>query len=620
MRAHNDNNKEQTLTSCNVNQRRKLRGPAVCAIGLVLLTGCAVTPEPLERSVLDEKAQQDQDTLADSQQAIEEPLRVSEAIARALLYNRERRVRAMESALKSRELDAAVFDMLPSLTVRAGYTERSEFAATESVPFVDGEPQDSGGSDRSFSISQEKERNTFGVDFTWSVLDFGLSYVRAGQRADQFLIAREQERKAAQNLAQDVRAAYWKAVSANRLLDKVGPLMEQVDEALAQSRMIGTERLADPMNALSYQRSLLDIRRSLGSLREELIGAEERLARLMGLPPGTPIPLPEYDGDELEVPDVPIDLATMERTALLQRPEIVTSHYRERISQSEVRAAFLQMFPDLSFNAGYRHDDNRFLRFNEWATAGAEVSWDLLNVFEARRDKRAAEAGVEVARERRLAASMAVLTQVHLAALEFEHARGKLNTAREYLEVSRGITELVESEEATASGGRLQVIKERLNSLVAELRRDLAYAQSQNSLARIFKTIGLDPYPSDARTPQALATGLEMRQRAWERGWLAVVVTPIAQQEPRLTPDQAGAPATFRFAADTFSLAGDVSYRATLARGEPLPDWLRFEPSTRTFRLEDPDRAEPVRIRVEATNASGIRAADRFTLQPGDTI
>lgn len=598
--------------------RRHGRAGIALSLVTLIVAGCSVTPDPIERGTLQRQGAEDRAALADSQAPIERPLRPSEAIARALLHNRQRRVRAMEAALKDRELDASAFEMLPSLTARAGYTERSEFSATQSVPFADGEPQDPGGGIQSFSVSQEKERTTYGVDFTWSVLDFGLSWVRAGQKADQYLLAREQERKALQTLAQDTRAAYWKAISADRLLDKIGPLMEEVDEALGQSRRIGMERVSDPMNALSYQRSLLDIKRSLGSLREELIGAEQRLARLMGLPPSTEIPLPDYDDDDLEVPDLPLDLETMERTAFVQRPEIVSAHYRERISQAEVRAAFLKMFPDLRLNAGYSNDDNRFLRFNDWTTAGAEVSWDLLNIFKANSDRRAAETGVELARERRLAASIAVLTQVHLATLEFQHSKRKMRTAREYLDVSRGISELVERQQESDSGGRLQVIKERLNALVAELRRDLAYAQIQNTHARIFKSMGLDPYPHHADTPARLARAIETRQALREQGWFGVVVTPIGEQGPRLEAGEEAEAPSFRFSAETFSLAGDVDYSASRPDGQPLPDWLAFDPDTRTFRATAPAKAEPIELRVRARNGHGIRAWDRFVLQPGD--
>ena len=42
-----------------------------------------------------------------------------------------------------------------------------------------------------YSVSQDKKRNTYDVAFTWNVLDFGLSYVRAQQQADRFLINKE---------------------------------------------------------------------------------------------------------------------------------------------------------------------------------------------------------------------------------------------------------------------------------------------------------------------------------------------------------------------------------------------------------------------------------------------
>ena len=587
--------------------------PVVALSALFLLAGCSVTPQPADIGAIDDRAQEDRQALDDAQGPIPSALTASEAVARALLYNRERKVRAMQTALRSRQLDAAEFQMLPSLTARAGYTQRSEFAATGSVPFVDGEPQESASTD-SFSVSQEKSRNTYGVDFTWSILDFGLSYVRAQQKADQYLIAQEEERKAIQNLAQDVRAAYWKAVSADRLLDKVGPLLEQVNSALDDSRRISAERLSDPMQSFSYQRGILDIKRSLASLREELVGAEAQLARLMGLSPDTEIPLPDYDNDDLQAPELPIDLATMERTALVLRPEILTSHYRERISRKEVRVALLQMFPDLSLNAGYAYDDNRYLRYNEWTSAGAEVSWDLFQIFKAASDKKAAETSVDVAREQRLASSIAVLTQVHLSVLQFEEARRKLGTAREYLDVSRSISDLVADQSDTDGAGRLQVIKEELNALVAELRRDLAYAEVQNNFARIFKSIGLDPYPQRAQSPERLAVGINARRRVWEGGQIAVVIRSIADQQPVLTFDDTDKPA-FQFRADTFSVVGDVTYTASRANGDPLPDWLEFDGSTRTFTGAAPADVDSIAVRVRAENESGVYARDRFELK-----
>jgi predicted DNA-binding helix-hairpin-helix protein len=95
-------------------------------------------------------------------------------------------------------------------------------------------------------------------------LDFGLSYVRAQQGSDRYLIAKERERKAVHNLMQDVRTAYWRAVSAQRLLDRVEPLASRVSIAIENSRQIELEQLENPLEALQFQRDLLDIQRNLG--------------------------------------------------------------------------------------------------------------------------------------------------------------------------------------------------------------------------------------------------------------------------------------------------------------------------------------------------------------------
>lgn len=110
------------------------------------------------------------------------------------------------------------------------------------------------------------------------------------------------------------------------------------------------------------------------------------------------------------------------------------------------------------------------------------------------------------------------MTQLHLALLEFESSRRKLETAETYLDVSRGISDLVQREEQSNSSGQLQVIKERLNALVAELRRDLAYAQIQNAFARIFKSMGLDPYPAEAKRPRVWLKRLRSANYSGSRG------------------------------------------------------------------------------------------------------
>ena len=89
-----------------------------------------------------------------------------------------------------------------------------------------------------YTISRDKGQETRNIEFTWNALDFGLSYIRAGQQADRYLIAKELERKAIQNITRDIIRSYWKAQASENLLEKLNPLLKRVEDALADSQYI----------------------------------------------------------------------------------------------------------------------------------------------------------------------------------------------------------------------------------------------------------------------------------------------------------------------------------------------------------------------------------------------
>ncbi len=82
---------------------------------------------------------------------------------------------------------------------------------------------------------------------------------------------------------------------------------------------------------------------------------------------------------------------------------------------------------------------------------------------------------------------------------------------------------------------------------------------------------------------------------------------------------------SYQIPADTFSDIdqGDtLSYSATLANGDPLPDWLTFDPATRTLSSNLPDgKAAGIwDIRVTATDLHGASAYSDFKLDVADLL
>lgn len=481
------------------------------------VAGCSVTPEKITQQQINSIVESDVSQLAEYV-PFSHPVTLADAIARGLLHNREKQLKTLEAALAQGQLNLVQHEMLPSLTASAGYSKRDDYAASASVNFTDGEP-DPLGADPSYSISQERERFTSDVAFTWNVLDFGLSYVRAKQHADRYLIAKERERKVVHNISQDVRAAYWRAVSAERLLVKINPLIKEVNEALSQSRQIEDRQLKSPLEALYYQRELLDIVRALQSIRKDLMGAKTELASLMGLKPGTTFELADVEAPSFEVPALELQLQRMEELALNQRPELKETHYQQRISAAETRAALIDMLPGINISAGVYKDSNDYLLNQDWTSLGAQVSWNLFDVFSYKSERDIAKTREALAEQQRLATSMTVLTQVHLANIHYHQAVNSYELAVDYLQVASRIHDHATSSAQARRTSQLDLIRESLNTVLAELRRDVAYAEVQNSYGRMFVTIGMDLVPEDYthRSLDDLSSQVGSRFEDWQQ-------------------------------------------------------------------------------------------------------
>lgn len=463
---------------------------AISLAAVFALSGCSVKPEVMKQEEVRQMVKDDLELLSQVVEPVSKPITLDEAIQRGLKYNLHKRVKMLEVALSEQQLDLVYYDMLPSLTASAGYSERSNYAAAQSVRFENGKPTALTGE---YAVSQQLERPTADLTFSWNVLDFGLSYVRAQQQADKLLIAKEKQKKVEHNLTQEIRRAYYQAVSAEDLLARIQPMMVEVKQALKDSKEIQKQRLTkSPMEALSYQRELLDILRSLHTLESALISSKVELAELMGLKPGIEFALAEKVEKNYAVPGLKMELAELERLALENRPELAESRYQVRISEKEIKAAKLRLLPNLNLMSSLSTEDSRYLLNNDWYSYGANVSWNLLNVFKAGEMNKIAKTQVEIAKEQKLALSMAVLSQVHLSLVKFHQARKEYLLAKEYMGVADDIYTMTKRENELNVQSRLVLIKERLNNILATLRYSSSYANMQNSYGRIFASLGVE--------------------------------------------------------------------------------------------------------------------------------
>lgn len=457
----------------------------------VLLAGCSVVPKPILPEYIKEDVENNLQYLDTISQPITKPISLDEAINRAIENNLSKKLDLLSSALAEQKIDIVAFEALPSLTAKAGYSERNNYAASSSVPFTNGEP---GVPTGSYSVSQEKQTTTAGIGFSWNVLDFGLSYVRANQQADRYLIAKEKERKSIHNIKEEVRNAYYQAVSADELLKSIKPIMSEVQAALNDSEKITNLNIDSPIKSLTYQRELLEVIRSLNTLEENLVKSKIELAKLMGLKPGTHFELSEKIKDKYDLPNIEIPINKLERYALENRPELQETRYQERISEDEVKAVMLKMLPGIDLNAGYSTDNNKYLLNNDWISYGANVSWNLMSVFNSNLNRKLALTQIELAKQQKLALSMAVISQVHISLLDFEQAKKDYKLSERYFGVAKEIYKIIQNENSLDVNGNLSLIKEKLNYLISNLRLSSSYAKVQNSYGKVISSVGNEEF------------------------------------------------------------------------------------------------------------------------------
>ena len=484
------------------------------AISLLSLaiSGCAVTSQPIERTVSEARAKSDLQSMFADQEPLSGPLTLHEAMARAVKYNLEARLKVMEEALAQRQVDLATFDMLPRMAVSAGYAGRNNVSASSSQSL------NTGTQSLEPSTSQDRDRGVADLTMVWNVLDFGVSYVSAKQQGDQRLIVQERRRKVVHTITQDVRSAYWRAVAAERLLKQIDALMARVDQARANSQQMSSQRIGDQVQALSYQRSLIEATRQLEQQRRALSLAKTELATLINLAPGTSFTLAE-SGD-YQVPELKVELAQLEQLALANRPELREQDYQTRISAAETRKAMLRLLPGLEFSAGGHYDSNSFLVNQSWADYGVKVTWNLFNVLSAPAAIDVAKAGQQVADARRQAMSMAVLAQLYVANANFHESQRQFQTSQQLADLDGQIAEQMRNRHKAQNIGELELIQAELNTLQADLRRDLAYAELRNSYGQLFASVGVDPLPRELPSTQLsdIAQALSDSESRWQAG------------------------------------------------------------------------------------------------------
>ncbi len=456
------------------------------AVGM-LLSGCFAKNQDLDKKIVKQIRQHRSTEFRESlTRNVEDPLTgtltLSMAIARAIKYNLDNKVKQMETAVARQHLNLARTAYLPEIVYSAGYSNRSNDSGAVSESLLDGDVS------LEYSTSQERSHTVTSLRAAWDIVDFGLAYYTSSQKQDEVNIAEERRRKVLQNITQDVQDAYWRAYISQELSDNLNEIFEESGVALNKSKSLTNKGTIDPKKALTEQKDILKIRYNLRSLQEKLAQGRIHLTALLNLPPGSDFVLEKVDAQEMLVlPDV----SWLEDMALANRSELLIEDKKLSINKAEIRKSLLEMFPRLEVWGQWNTDNNKYLYNSDWGEAGIQVTWNLFESANSYSRKKVYKAEENLSKSRHLALSMAVVTQVHLAANRYAASLEKYEDAAELERVSAQLADVIVRDNKRVSG--FEKVKANLQATATRLESMLAYADLQNALMRLYNTIGVDP-------------------------------------------------------------------------------------------------------------------------------
>ncbi len=492
---------------------------AVALTTSLMLNACSsLQPKPYTEEENRRRIFADQATMYGGQEPVSGPITFEEAAARALKYNLDYRLKLMESALAADLRDVSDHEMLPRVVASAGYAGRNNDSGGTSIGIEDRQES------LRASTSEERYRTLYGLGLSWSLLDFGVAYFRSQQKADQIYMAEERRRKVAQNVLQDVRNAYWRAVAAQRLMPQVNSLLLRTHSALAAARDAQTKGLLPRQEILAYERALLDSIYLMTVRQQDLQFALAELSALMSLPPGTTMVL--ADTAEPVLPLLTSDINRLEQLAMENRPEIKEEWYRKRVSQADLNVAKAQLWPNVSVDFGYKHDSNAYLYNNGWTDTGLQVSMNLIRLLQLPALNRTQESQAATDDARRVALSMAILTQVRVGALRYDLARREVVFTEESLKVDNQLLSFAQAARSTNVGSELEVIRAEGRFLLSRYQREAAYSSAQAAWGRLYNSVGLDILPEQIANNDVKTLATEIRRTLEQQEQQSLLVVP----------------------------------------------------------------------------------------------
>lgn len=420
---------------------------------------------------------------------IKTPLNINQVRTRTLAHNSEYASSQTQLLETVRKAGMRGKDFLPQAYANSNGAWRNNASASVGRKVDD----KSGTMPKDYYTAQDQAVASSNFTTSWDLLEIGLSGFKANRRSINAYSQGEQNQYLCNKMMVDVENAYWRAVAFEQAEKKSAWLKGRVTYALDLSQQRAEKNAETKIQELMFQRELININRWYQSLYRSLLSAKPELARLMNLPAGT-----NFDLESTRLPSDLGELGTQDAlslvtTAYQNRPEIRQALYKSDLTKLKNEEDLWRHLPAMRFFLGANHNTNSFTLNQDFASAGLNLSWDLLRLGQIGKTKRNGKLALaEEQRQTEILAS-AVMAQVMIAREQMHKLDYDLTLAWKALSIQGEITDDISANVKSGEKPETYLVKEELMRELSFIREQMARAELHTSKARLEQSIGIVP-------------------------------------------------------------------------------------------------------------------------------
>ncbi len=409
-----------------------------------------------------------------------------DCIGIAIEHNLDLKVFDIKEKIANERTTAEMLGMLPELNISYDISGRNNDPGSSSTNIKTGE--------RTYAPSNSTDRivGTFKVELALSVIDFGLAYLNATQAEDQALIAIEQKRRAAQNLKLEVARTYFKVAATQDARDTSQQLLDrckEIDKVLSElekSKTISVFRILDERRRfIRLQKQLMEYQRSYDNACIEL-------RSLMGFLPVKEVRVDTTFLSDIRIQDLP-NVDTLEKVALVERPELYQLDIQTNIAINEARKAILLMLPHVRAFIDFTNSNNSFLYNQSWWEVAARAAYNLLKLPQQIARYRMHSTEVKELDARVLALSIGVMSQVRIAHSNMKEVEERYHLDNQvYESYAKHLDAARKNYSSGGSQSQLDLARYELETTDTQIARTIALGNYYLAYYQLLNTVGVE--------------------------------------------------------------------------------------------------------------------------------